>query len=43
LIRSNEEVKLHAVYTPDHRLHDPETEVQFGIPLPMYEVPPVEE
>jgi acetoin utilization deacetylase AcuC-like enzyme len=30
---------LHAVYTPRHRLHDPDTEVQFGIPLPMYEVP----
>jgi hypothetical protein len=43
LFRSNEEVKLHAVDTPRHRLHDPDTEVHAGIPLPMHEVPPVEE
>ena len=27
------------VYTPRHLLHNPDTEVQFGIPIPMYEVP----
>jgi acetoin utilization deacetylase AcuC-like enzyme len=27
------------VYDPRHVLHDPLTEVQYGVPLPMYEVP----
>jgi acetoin utilization deacetylase AcuC-like enzyme len=27
------------VYDPRHLLHNPATEVQFGIPIPMYEVP----
>jgi acetoin utilization deacetylase AcuC-like enzyme len=27
------------VYTPRHLLHNPETEVQFGIPIPMFEIP----
>ncbi len=30
---------MKVVYTPAHLLHNPDTEVQFGIPLPMYEVP----
>ncbi|HXF72059.1 MAG TPA: histone deacetylase family protein [Actinomycetota bacterium] len=30
---------MRVVYTPRHLLHDPDTEVQYGVPLPMYEVP----
>ena len=30
---------MHVVYDPRHVLHDPATEVQYGVPMPMYEVP----
>jgi acetoin utilization deacetylase AcuC-like enzyme len=30
---------MHVVYDPRHVLHDPLTEVQYGVPMPMYEVP----
>lgn len=30
---------MKVVYTPRHLLHNPETEVQFGIPIPMFEIP----
>jgi acetoin utilization deacetylase AcuC-like enzyme len=30
---------MQVVYDPRHVLHDPLTEVQYGVPLPMYEVP----
>jgi hypothetical protein len=30
---------MHVVYDPSHVLHDPTTEVQYGVPMPMYEVP----
>jgi len=30
---------MHVVYDPSHVLHDPVTEVQYGIAMPMYEVP----
>jgi acetoin utilization deacetylase AcuC-like enzyme len=30
---------MQVVYTPIHQLHNPETEVQFGIPIPMHEIP----
>jgi len=29
---------MQVVYSPTHLLHNPDTEVQFGVPLPMYEV-----
>ncbi len=28
-----------AIHSPDHRLHHPAHEVQFGVPLPAYEIP----
>jgi hypothetical protein len=31
---------MHVVYDPSHVLHDPTTEVQYGVAMPMYEVPP---
>jgi acetoin utilization deacetylase AcuC-like enzyme len=30
---------MRVVYDPGHVLHDPATEVQYGVPTPMYEVP----
>jgi len=30
---------MQVVYDPSHVLHDPATEVQYGVPMPMYEVP----
>lgn len=30
---------MKVVYSPQHQLHNPETEVQFGIPIPIYEIP----
>ena len=30
---------MHVVYDPSHVLHDPTTEVQYGVAVPMYEVP----
>lgn len=30
---------MRVVYEPKHQLHDPEHEVQYGVPIPMYEVP----
>src|SRR5262249_58288075 len=30
---------MQVVYDPRHVLHDPATEVQYGVPMPMYEVP----
>jgi len=30
---------MRVVYDPSHVLHDPATEVQYGIPMPIYEVP----
>src|SRR5437868_14811251 len=30
---------MHVVYDPRHVLHDPATEVQYGVAMPMYEVP----
>ena len=30
---------MRVVYDPSHVLHDPETEVQTGVAMPMYEVP----
>jgi acetoin utilization deacetylase AcuC-like enzyme len=30
---------MQVVYDPGHVLHDPATEVQYGVPMPMYEVP----
>jgi hypothetical protein len=30
---------MHVVYDPRHVLHDPTTEVQYGVAMPMYEVP----
>jgi acetoin utilization deacetylase AcuC-like enzyme len=30
---------VRVVYSSSHLLHDPDTEVQFGVPIPMYEVP----
>ena len=30
---------MHVVYDPSHVLHDPATEVQYGVAMPMYEVP----
>jgi acetoin utilization deacetylase AcuC-like enzyme len=30
---------MRAVYDPSHVLHDPATEVQYGVPMPIYEVP----
>ena len=29
---------MHVVYDPRHVLHDPATEVQYGVAMPMYEV-----
>jgi hypothetical protein len=30
---------MRVVYDPSHVLHDPTTEVQHGVAMPMYEVP----
>jgi hypothetical protein len=30
---------MQVVYDPRHVLHDPATEVQYGVAMPMYEVP----
>src|SRR5512140_3126042 len=30
---------MHVIYDPRHVLHDPATEVQYGVVMPMYEVP----
>jgi acetoin utilization deacetylase AcuC-like enzyme len=30
---------MHVVYDPRHVLHDPTTELQHGVPMPIYEVP----
>ena len=30
---------MHVVYDPRHVLHDPATEVQYGVAMPIYEVP----
>ena len=30
---------MQVVYSSSHVLHNPDTEVQFGVPIPMYEVP----
>lgn len=30
---------MRVVYSSSHLLHNPDTEVQFGVPIPMYEVP----
>jgi acetoin utilization deacetylase AcuC-like enzyme len=30
---------MRVVYDPSHILHDPVTEVQYGVAIPMYEVP----
>jgi hypothetical protein len=30
---------MQVVYDPSHVLHDPATEVQYGVAMPMYEVP----
>ena len=30
---------MHVIYDPRHVLHDPATEVQYGVAMPMYEVP----
>ena len=30
---------MQVVYDPRHVLHDPTTEVQYGVAMPMYEVP----
>lgn len=30
---------MRVVYDPSHVLHDPRTEVQYGVPMPMYETP----
>jgi acetoin utilization deacetylase AcuC-like enzyme len=30
---------MRVVYDPSHVLHDPAVEVQYGVPMPMYEVP----
>ncbi len=30
---------MRVVYSPRHQLHNPDTEIQQGVPLPMYEVP----